>query len=120
VIRITIPHYAPTLLRCALPLVLFGFVFDTIPSPTSVTLAVYVTTLPMWERAFLVYAMKKPIAAPLYQLVLQRMLFPSYRRSIVSVSATKDVTPVLVISNEGAIDDYGSFGWVARTDQEVL
>jgi hypothetical protein len=55
----------------------------------------------MRERAFLVYAIEKPIT------------------TMLSVGVTKDVTPLLVISDEGAIEDYDSFGWVPRTDQEV-
>ena len=88
---VTVLHYTPTLLRCSLPLILLSSVFDTIPSPTCATFPDYVTTLPMWERAILVHAMEKPIATPLYQLVLQRML-PSWS------SATKVPLKIIVPS----------------------
>jgi hypothetical protein len=42
----------------------------------------------------------------------------THRHSIVSVGATNDAN-LLVIRDEGAIGDYGSFGWVPRTDEEV-
>jgi hypothetical protein len=56
----------------------------------------------MQDRNLLVHAMEKLLATPSYQLLLQ-----------------KDPT-LLVGSDGGAINDYGSFGWVPRTDQEVL
>jgi hypothetical protein len=72
-----IPHYAPTLVRWALPLIVPGSMFDKISSSTYASFADHVTTLPIGERTLLVHAMEKPIAAPLYQLVLRRML-PSW------------------------------------------
>jgi hypothetical protein len=39
------------------------------------------------------------------------------RYSIETVAATKGL---LVVSDGGAINDYGSFGWVLGTDQEVV
>jgi hypothetical protein len=96
---VTVLQYTPTPLRCSLPFIPLGSVFDTRLSSTCATFPDYVTTLPMWERALLVHAMEKPIATP--------------------VGATKDAT-LLVISDEDAIDEYGSFGWVPPTAQEVL
>jgi hypothetical protein len=46
--------------------------------------------------------MKKPLATPLYQLLLQN-----------------DAT-LLDVCDGGAIKEYGSFGWVPCTDHEVL
>jgi hypothetical protein len=54
----------------------------------------------MWERDLLVHALEKPVATPLYQLLLQ-----------------KDAT-LLAVSDIGAVNDYGSFGWVLGTDWE--
>jgi hypothetical protein len=45
---------------------------DTTRPPICDTFVDYVTILPMWERDILVHTLKKPLAAILYQLLLQK------------------------------------------------
>jgi hypothetical protein len=61
-------------LHCSLPTVLPDAVLDILRSPSCATFAGLATTLPMWKQDLLGHAMKKPLATPLYGLLLQTTL----------------------------------------------
>jgi hypothetical protein len=99
VVPVAVLRETPTLLRCSLPP---NSVLAKQRSPTCAAVADCVTTLPMWERDILVYAMERPLATLLYNLLLQK-------------NAT-----LLVLSDGGAFKHYGPFGSVLGTEQKVL
>ena len=93
-IPVTIIRETTTELRCSLPPPLESHQLATTRSTAIATFNDYVLTLPTWEQSLLMYATEEPDATPLYQLLLQ-----------------KDVS-ILAVSDGGAFDPYGSFGWV--------
>jgi hypothetical protein len=58
--------------------------------------------LPMWEQDLLKHAKEYIKATPLYELVQQKEI------------------KLLIVSDGGAYEEYGSFGWVLATDTEIL
>jgi hypothetical protein len=100
---ITVLFETTTLLRCSLSPGPHEPVPDTVRPPICATFADYVTTLPQWERDLLAKAMEDPFPdTPLNQLLQQRNV------------------NILVASDGGHKTDYGSFGWVIGTKDEVI
>jgi hypothetical protein len=76
---------------------------DTVRAPINATFADYVATLPLWERDLLAHATEDHCPdSSLYGLLQQTNI------------------NILVASDGGHNDDYGSFAWVIGTNHEVI
>jgi hypothetical protein len=78
-------------------------VHDAVRAPINATFTDYVATLPLWERDLLAHATEEHCpASSLYEVPQQTNV------------------NILVASDGGHQDDYGSFGWVIGTKHEVI
>jgi hypothetical protein len=92
-----------TLLRCSIPPMPLEPAHDAVRSPINATFADYVATLPLWERDLLAHATEEHCPdSSLCELLQQTNV------------------NILVASDGGHKDDYGSFGWVIGTKDEVI
>ena len=102
-VPVTVLPERSTQIRCSLPDMPTATLHETIPTTMCATFGDYISTLPLWERDLLVNATEEYLPDyPLYQLLQQRNV------------------NILVASDGGHEDDYGSFGWVIGTKDEVI
>jgi hypothetical protein len=102
-VPVTVLLETTTLLRCSIPPMQTEPVHDAARALNCDTFAAYVATLPLWEQDLLAQATE--VYCPdssLYELLQQRNV------------------NILVASDGGQKDDFGSFGWVIGTKDEVI
>mgnify|MGYP000512119673 CR=1 FL=1 len=102
-VPVTVLRETPTLLRCSIPPSSPEPVQNAAQAPICATFTDYLATLPLWEWDLIKHDLES--------------YFPD--NSLCELLQTKNVD-ILGASDGGHEDDYGSFGWVIRTNHEVI
>jgi hypothetical protein len=102
-VPVTVLCETPTLLRCSIPPSPPEPVQNAVQTPICATFTDYLATLPLWERDLIKHNLES--------------YFPD--TSLCELLQQKNVN-TLAASDGGHKDDYGSYGWVIGTEQEII